>query len=51
MGSWGYVTLCLLLPVTWGIISAQLFDWLQARRRGQKPSPETAGDDEEMYYI
>jgi hypothetical protein len=56
MRSWGYVALCLLLPVIWGILSARIFDWIHAHARGRNSSEARVGspaphDDAEMYYI
>jgi hypothetical protein len=55
---WTYVVLCLLVPLVWGIASARLFDWWQARlRRTKQPAlgPESAATRDEaaegMYYI
>lgn len=50
MRSWGYVFLCLLLPVAWGVVSASLFDWVAARRdAGRARRGEAPTSDEEMY--
>ena len=49
----GYVALCLLAPLLWGVVSAHLFDWWQARRggSGDASSREPEGDVEDMYHI
>ena len=48
--SWGYVALCLVVPLVWGIVSARVFDRLQARRQ-KRGLPAPSPDDNEMYYI
>ena len=51
---WGYVALCLAVPLLWGLVSAKVFDWFQ-ERRGREPESTSAAsgehDDAGMYYI
>lgn len=46
---WVYVALCLVVPFAWGIVSARVFDWWQARHGPQARSTET--DAVDMYHI
>ena len=52
----GYIALCLLVPLLWGLASARLFDWWQARFHLQ-PIPSDSKNDHDppasgdMYHI
>ena len=43
MNKFSYIALCLIVPLVWGVVSARVFDALQARRRPPvSPTDETA---------
>lgn len=44
-----YIALCVVGPLVWGVLSARLFDWWEARRPQRIPAPKD--DNEDMYYI
>ena len=50
-----YVALCVLVPVLWGVVSARLFDWCQARLRQKRQQtsnvPDGVSEATDMYYI
>ena len=53
---WTYAALCLVVPLLWGVASARLFDWWQARKDRPGGSGDDAAEDEEaealdMYHI
>jgi len=45
MGTWGSVLVALVVPLAWGLLSAWLFEWWQARRNAgrEKDQSEEAG--------
>jgi len=49
MRTWLYTALCLGVPLLWGLVSARIFDWWQARR-GPASRPQDS-DSVDMYHI
>ena len=46
----GYIALCLIAPLLWGLATARVFDWWQARHTPR--APDRAEDDRaDMYHI
>ncbi len=50
MQSWFYVSLCLVVPLVWGLASARAFDWWLARHPS-RPAPMQDDDPIDMYHI
>ena len=55
---WGYVALCLVAPLLWGVLSAKIFDWFEARlarkvwrERVQNPTAYKDYEHPDMYHI
>ncbi len=52
----GYIALCLIVPLLWGLASARLFDWWQARSKRTDSPPDSNDDTDspmsgDMYHI
>ncbi len=51
----GYIALCLIVPLLWGLASTRVFDWWQARSKPPvPPKPEDADNSRAsgpMYHI
>ena len=49
---WGYVALCLIAPLAWGVLSARVFEGLEKRRARKNHATVTdEGESGEMYHI
>jgi hypothetical protein len=48
-----YIVLCLVAPVVWGIVSARLYDFAEARRKHRQPTAPSPAPVEsaDMYEI
>jgi hypothetical protein len=44
-----YIALCVIVPLAWGILSARVFDWYEARLGKTRARPEA--DSVDMYHI